>query len=138
MDVDATARRSVGRVLDRLDENAPCRDGDAVVCPFCDSELTLRRSILGTLDEAPSGERPHIDGVHLKCAGDDGCAFNACFDVPLVEDHGYWPELSHEAEFERERELRDGERVLDRGYTPDDAPGEGDHIQGRLEALGYL
>lgn len=136
-DVDAVARRSIARITDRLTEDAPCLtpDGDGVLCPFCHREMVVRRTILGTLTTIPSsGEQPHIDGVQLKCAGDQGCGFRPDFDVPLIRGHGYWPEFTHGEEFEREFEMRGDQRVVDMGYTPS----EGRSLEDRLRDLGYL
>lgn len=139
-DLSTIADRSRRRVWERLDAGCPWRGPDgAVYCPFChhhdglERELVVRRTILGRLDETPAGERPHIDGVQLKCAA-DGCGLRPDFDVPLVADHGYWPALSHREEFERELVRRDGERVVDVGYTP----AEGATVADRLRDLGYL
>lgn len=134
LDVDAIANRSMARIVDRLPADAPCRRDGTVICPFCDRDLTVRRTILGTLDAEPdTGVRPHVDGVQCKCAG-EGCGFRPDFDVPLVSGRGFWPRLTHTEEFERELACRNGERVVDMGFTP----GSGDSIQERLQALGYL
>lgn len=122
VDVDAIAERSHRRVFDRLAADAPCKGDEAVRCPFCDRALEVRRTILGRLDDLADA-RPHVDGVQMKCAGDEGCGFRPDFDVPI----------SREA-WERERARRDGERVIDMGYTPT----EGASMQERLRALGYL
>lgn len=71
----------------------------------------------------PDGTRPHIDGVQLKCAGDDGCGFRPDFDVPIPRD-----------EWEEELEARNGERVYDVGYEP----GTGESLEERLKSLGYI
>lgn len=124
MNMDDVADRSLARVRERLSDDAPCKaPNGGVCCPFCGQRLTVRRTVLGRLDELPSGRRPHIDGVQLKCAGDAGCAFRPDFDVPITP-----------AEWQRERARRDGQRVVDRGYTP----GNGVGLQERLRALGYL
>lgn len=133
VDVEAVAERSMKRVERQITSEAPCYD-NGVICPFCGRDLVVRRTILGRLDVVPdTTKRPHIDGVELKCAG-DGCGFRPDFDVPLVAGKGYWPELSQEAEYQRELSLRDEERIVDMGYTPS----EGSTIQQRLRELGYL
>lgn len=139
-DLNEIATRSLHRVWERLDPECPWRGADGqVYCPFCyhedaiARELVVRRTVLGQLDETADGERPHIDGVQLKCAG-EGCALRPDFDVPLVAGHGHWPELNHREEFEHELDRRDDERVVDLGYTPD----VGRSVSERLQHLGYL
>lgn len=123
IDIEAAAQRSHERVYERLSDDAPCKGDGVVLCPFCDRSLEVRRSILGYLDEInDSQKRPHIDGVQLKCAGDDGCAFRPDFDVPIHHDEWAW-----------ERQQRGGEKVIDMGYTPD----TGTTVQERLRSLGY-
>lgn len=121
---DPTVGRALRRLHKRLADDAPCAGArHRILCPFCDRPMTLRRSVLGRLDELSDGSRPHIEGLELKCAGDDGCAFRADFDIPLTE-----------YQWEAELALRDGDRVYDVGYEPDD----GDAVAERLRALGYL
>lgn len=106
-----------------MTEDAPCNGEDGVLCPFCDRPMRVRRTILGQLDEAnEEGNRPHVDGVQMKCAGDDGCGFRPDFDVPISSD-----------EYDEELEER-GERLVDMGFTPE----EGSSIAERLDDLGYL
>lgn len=120
--VAAVEERSHARVFERLSDDAPCKGSDSVLCPFCDRPLRVRRTVLGYLDEVENGDRPHIDGVQMKCAGDDGCGFRPDFDVPMPRDEWEW-EQSH----------RD-EKLVDMGFSPDD----GTTIQERLRSLGYL
>lgn len=121
--IEAIEQRSTERVQGRMAEDAPCNDADGVLCPFCIKPMRVRRTILGQLDEAnDDGDRPHVDGVQMKCAGDDGCGFRPDFDVPISRD-----------EYEAELEKR-GQRLIDMGFTPD----EGASIEERLSDLGYL
>lgn len=120
--IAAVEERSHTRVFDRLADEAPCKGDDAVLCPFCHRPLRVRRTVLGQLDEVEDGRRPHIDGVQMKCAGDDGCGFRPDFDVPISRD-----------EWEQEMDARDG-KLVDMGFSP----GEGDSIEDRLRSLGYL
>lgn len=132
IDVERCLFRSLTRVVERMPDDSPfIHEGD-VICPWCQAPLDVRRSKLGRLDEV-DGRRPYIEGVALKCAG-EGCGFRPDFDVPLRAGWGVWPDLSGKAEWERERELRDGEVLVDAGYTPD----EGKTAEERLIELGYL
>lgn len=120
--VDAIEERSHARVFERLADNAPCKGDDRVLCPFCNRPLRVRRTILGHLEEVEKEGRPHIDGVQMKCAGDDGCGFRPDFDVPISRE-----------EWQAEMDARDG-KLVDMGFTPD----EGESVEDRLRALGYL
>lgn len=121
--IDDIEQRSIERVRGRMTEDAPSKGEDGVLCPFCDRPMRVRRTILGQLDEAnDEGDRPHVDGVQMKCAGDDGCGFRPDFDVPISSD-----------EYDEELEER-GERLVDMGFTPE----EGASIAERLDDLGYL
>lgn len=120
--IDAVEDRSHTRVFDRLADEAPCKGEGSVLCPFCKRPLRVRRTILGKLDGIEDGRRPHIDGVQMKCAGDDGCGFRPDFDVPISRN-----------DYEREMDARDG-KLVDMGFAPD----EGEQIEERLRSLGYL
>lgn len=113
--------RSHMRVYRRLADTAPCKGEDSVLCPFCDRQLEVRRTILGFLDEVSEGRRPHIDGVQMKCAGDEGCGFRPDFDVPIPRSEWEW-------------EMERRPKVVDAGFTPR----EGDSIEERLTDLGYI
>lgn len=112
---DEVAGRSRARVEERVGD-----EGD-LSCPFCGNELSVRRSKLGWLPDTDDGERPYIEGVAMKCAGDAGCGFRPDFDVPLTE-----------TEWERELDRRDGQRAYDCGYDTDGP------ARDSLRALGYL
>lgn len=125
-DTQAAQDRSYTRVYNHIgpDSHLTDTEREAILCPFCEREMVVRFSILGRLDDHPQFDRPHIDGVKLKCAGDDGCGFRPDFDVPISSN-----------EWVAERERRNGERVLDAGYTPDS---EGKSLEDRLVELGYI
>lgn len=122
--IDKIEQRSIDRVHDRMTDDAPCRGDGAVICPFCDREMRVRRTILGRLDPAnDDGDRPHVDGVQMKCAGSKGCGFRPDFDVPIPKD-----------EWHDERAARDGDRIVDMGFSADD----GSSVEERLTDLGYI
>lgn len=105
---------SLDDILARSRERVAERVGHVPECPFCERDLTVRRTVLG--------RKPLVDGVQMKCAGDAGCGFRPDFDVPISRET-----------FDRELRDRDGQHRVDPGYDRD-----GDPRDERLRALGYL
>ena len=124
MDLDSIAERSLSRVATAIASTS-------LECPFCERELSVRRTQIGWIGVEPN--RAYIDGVQAKCAG-KGCGFRPDFDVPIRKNRGYWPDLVGKAEFDRERELRDGNRGVDMALDA----GDEDAVRERLRELGYL
>lgn len=121
--IEDIEQRSIDRVLNRMTDMAPCKGDSDVLCPFCDRPMRVRRTVLGNLSAANSdGECPHVDGVQMKCAGEDGCGFRPDFDVPISKE-----------EHDEELEAR-GQKLIDMGYDPND----GEKVEERLRSLGYI
>lgn len=119
MDTRKIAERSYRRIAERTDD---------LSCPFCGRDLVVRMTTIGWCP-SPESQRGFIDGVGMKCAGDDGCGFRPDFDVPLRG--GYWPEMTGQEEYEQELGLRNGERSIDIADHADD-------VVGQLRDLGYV
>lgn len=116
MDIDNIASRSYQRVADRLPDDA------SLDCPYCGRPLTVRHTTLGYAGRV-GDEMAYVDGVQLKCAGDDGCGHRPDFDVPMAPD-----------EYEQELDRRDGHRSVNMA----DSLLDDDERTDRLRALGYL
>lgn len=125
MDIDAIAERSFERVAAAIPADPDC--------PWCAAPMAVRRTQIGWISEDET--RAYIDGVQFKCAG-GGCGFRPDFDVTIREGRGVWPSLTGREEFERELELRDGQRGVDMALDADADPAAS--VRDRLAALGYL
>lgn len=124
MDLDLIAQRSYARVAQRVSDDSPLKgDDDSLLCPWCQRPMRVRFSTLGRIWTDENGNPSLVNGVAMKCAGDQGCGFRPDFDVPITKEV-----------YDEEMDLRDGQTTVNMGVSAESE----EEIEERLKDLGYI